>query len=120
MKLLTITYKRCYHVDGKYYTTGGSPKEFNALPERLEFYLLAEFLERDKVEAAWTQIDPRVRCFSLGEIGSIHDSRRQAGPKNRCRTRHRYRLDEGTVRSKHGSPAGTQEIRDSPGLPLLA
>ncbi|MDH4157037.1 MAG: glycosyltransferase [candidate division Zixibacteria bacterium] len=68
MKLLTITYKRCYHVNGRHYTTGGSPKEFNALPERLEFYLLAEFLERDRVEAAWTLIDPRVRCFSLGKI----------------------------------------------------
>jgi len=71
MRLLTITYKRCYRVNGKHYSTGGSPKEFNTLAENLDFHLLAEFLEKDKVEPAWEEIDPRVKCFSLGKIKQI-------------------------------------------------
>lgn len=71
MRLLTITNKRCYRVDGKHYTTGGAPKEFNTLANNLDFHLLAEFLDRDRVEPTWEEIDPRAKCFSLGRIKQI-------------------------------------------------
>ena len=70
VRTLLVTYKTCFQVDGKNYTTGGSAKEFGALAEFLDLSVLASIHSAKVQGTGWEEIDERVRCFSLGPVRS--------------------------------------------------
>jgi len=68
MKLLVVTYKRCFRVGNRLFTDGGSPKEFNTLSSKIDVHLLTSIVDVPQVKPEWGELNRDIKCYSLGRI----------------------------------------------------
>lgn len=62
LRILLITYKTCYQVGETYYTTGGTPDEFNTLASAFKLHIITAVQNERITKPSWKALDSSI-CF---------------------------------------------------------